>query len=233
MSEELEACKCDIAYMTDLFSKFNEINLQLQGNDINPIKAKPVICSFMTKLSVFRQNIGRRELAQFPNLAQLENDGNPIPDDDILIFCDHLNLLHEDMTRRYQDLLNMQIPDWLINPFSEIPLNEIESTIQMEFIDLKNDLELKPLFKQSYQEFWLQKEVSERYPGLWEAVKIYFIAFPTSYMAECGFSAVARLLTKQRNRLQVVKRGDLRLLLSNIDPNIRNLASKHQSHPSH
>ncbi len=36
----LEACKTDIAYLTDLFTKFNEINLQLQGSDVNLVKAK-------------------------------------------------------------------------------------------------------------------------------------------------------------------------------------------------
>ncbi len=34
--EELEA----IAYLTDLFINFNEINSQLQGSDVNLIKAK-------------------------------------------------------------------------------------------------------------------------------------------------------------------------------------------------
>jgi hypothetical protein len=29
------------------------------------------------------------------------------------------------------------------------------------------DYELKPKFKKSYQEFWLQKEISARYPSLW------------------------------------------------------------------
>lgn len=32
--------KTDIAYMTDLFVKFNEINLQLQGDEMNLITTK-------------------------------------------------------------------------------------------------------------------------------------------------------------------------------------------------
>jgi hypothetical protein len=31
--------KNDIAYLTDLYNKFNETNLQLQGDDLNLIKA--------------------------------------------------------------------------------------------------------------------------------------------------------------------------------------------------
>ena len=52
-------------------------------------------------------------------------------------------------------------------------------------------------------------------------------------MTERGFSAVSKLLAKRRNRLQIVKRGDLRLLLSNIDPRVSELVAKHQCHPSH
>jgi hypothetical protein len=32
--------KNDIAYLTALYNKFNETNLQLQGDDLNLIKAK-------------------------------------------------------------------------------------------------------------------------------------------------------------------------------------------------
>ncbi len=64
------------------------------------------------------------------------------------------------------------------------------------------------------KDFWLQKEISDCYPVLWNKVKIYFIAFPTSYLIERGFSAVTLLLSMQRNRLKITERGDLRLLLS-------------------
>jgi hypothetical protein len=36
---------------------------------------------------------------------------------------------------------------------------------------LVSDYELKPKFKKSYQEFWLQKEISARYPSLSGVVK--------------------------------------------------------------
>jgi hypothetical protein len=40
LSDELKATRHDVAYLSDIFAKFNEINLQLQCNDINVIKAK-------------------------------------------------------------------------------------------------------------------------------------------------------------------------------------------------
>jgi hypothetical protein len=43
LSEELGAIRHDVAYLSDLLAKFNEINVQLQSNEINLIKAKSVI----------------------------------------------------------------------------------------------------------------------------------------------------------------------------------------------
>ena len=239
LSDYLLAHKRDIAYLVDLFTIFNDLNLQLQGSNLNLIQASSKICTFINKLILFKNNIGRRNLTQFQTLNELESiendncDGSNLSDDHLLIYCDHLETLHKDMSCRYQDIINMKVPDWFLQPFTDSCMNETDIEIQEELIALKNDFELKPLFKQSYQQFWLQKEIPERYPKLWEEVKIYFIAFPTTYLAEQGFSVVTQLLTKQRNRLQIAERGDLRLILSNIEPRIRELACKHQIQPSH
>ena len=98
---------------------------------------------------------------------------------------------------------------------------------------LQNDVEQKLRFKKSFQHFWLQKEISEHDPALWKKVKMLVIAFPTSYLVECGISAVAQLLSEQRNRLQLTERGDLRLLLSDFQPDVEKLISLHKAHPSH
>jgi hypothetical protein len=62
LSADLRVIKHDTAYLSDLFDKLNEINLQLQGNEVNLIKTKSVICTFVSKLAMFNRNIGRREL---------------------------------------------------------------------------------------------------------------------------------------------------------------------------
>ncbi|KFD60731.1 hypothetical protein M514_27087 [Trichuris suis] len=47
----------DIAYMADLYTKFNEMNLQLQGEDLNLIKTKSVISESVSKLLYFKNNL--------------------------------------------------------------------------------------------------------------------------------------------------------------------------------
>ena len=124
------------------------------------------------------------------------------------------------------------MPDWVIDPQHESSM-EGAGVVEEKLISLQNDIELKPKLSNSYQDFWLQKAVRERYPAVWNKVKLYFIAFPTSYLVEKGFSAVSQLLCKQRNRLAVTLRGDLRLFLTALKPETDRLVSSHQAHPSH
>ncbi|KFD49647.1 hypothetical protein M513_09479 [Trichuris suis] len=58
------------------------------------------------------------------------------------------------------------------------------------------------------------------------------LAFPSTYLVECGFSKAAAL-TKSRNRMDAATRGDLRLSLSNLQPDIMKLAKKCQPQGSH
>jgi hypothetical protein len=51
--------KNDIAYLTDLYNIFNETNLQLQGDDLNLIKAKATISAFVSKRAFSEKNTHR------------------------------------------------------------------------------------------------------------------------------------------------------------------------------
>ena len=59
-----------------------------------------------------------------------------------------------------------------------------------------------------------------------------FIAFPSSYVVEKGKSSVINILNKRSN-LDISKGGDLRLYLTELQPNIELLANSHQAHRSH
>jgi len=63
LKENLNQRKQDIAYLTDLFAKFNEVNLQLQGDNLNLIKIKSIIAAFLVRINLIKNNIGRREFS--------------------------------------------------------------------------------------------------------------------------------------------------------------------------
>lgn len=223
----LIASKNDIAYLTDLFKIFNDVNLQLQGDELNLIKTKNVTAAFAGKLLLYKRNLGRGEYSHFATLSEVSPK-----QEDLLIYCQHLEVLRADFMERFEDVLNMNIPSWVLDPFTYIDAAE-SSNIEEELIELATNEELKVKFRNGYQDFWLQKSISQLYPGLWEIVQKILIPFPSSYLAERGFSAVTNLLTKKRNRLHITERGDLRLLLTKLEPDIDNLLKLHQSQPSH
>lgn len=226
LKDNLIQRKQDIAYLTDLFSKFNEVNLQLQGDNLNLIKTKSIIAAFLVRINLMKQNIGRREFSHFPKLSRMN-----CQDDDVSAYVQHLNALHTDFKIRFEDILTLEIPQWIINPY--IFIEESDIVLQEELIGISTNEELKGQFRNGYQQFWLQRDIPVIYPGLWSIARKFLIAFPSSYCVERGFSTVVNLLTKKRNRLEITDRRDLRLNLTSLKPNIENLLSKHQAHPSH
>ena len=125
-----------------------------------------------------------------------------VKDNDIAVYCDHLAELYRDMSVRFNDLFSLEIPGWVIDLFTE-PSTEVPTHLEEELVSLQNDKDLTPKFKTSYQAFRIQTVIPKCYPTLWKDIKLFFIAFTTSYLVERGFSAVSRLLTKQRNKLNI------------------------------
>ena len=158
--DKLISSKTDIAYPTEMFSKFNEVNLLLQGDETSLIKAKSALSAFLSKLQLYSRNLGRREFRQFPCLSDLE-EKTGVKDDDIAVYCAHLAELHRDMSVRFNDLFS----GWVIDPFTE-PSTEVPTHLEKELVSLQNDEDLKPKFKTSYQAFWMQTAIPKRYPTL-------------------------------------------------------------------
>ncbi|GBP52560.1 Protein FAM200B [Eumeta japonica] len=107
-------------------------------------------------------------------------------DEDIQTYVQHLIALHDDFKFRFEDILSMEIPPWIINPFDETVMENV--ILQEELLELSTNEELKVTFKRGYQKFWLQAEIPKKYPGLWEIVEKLLIAFPSSYLVEKSFS---------------------------------------------
>ncbi|XP_076044738.1 protein FAM200C-like [Oratosquilla oratoria] len=201
----------------DIIEKLNVLNKELQGNDSSLFSRKEVITAFIGKHKLFWLNIGRWEFAQFPSLASISTE---LLDADLAVYVDHLKQLHNDVETCFSGLLQMTVPDWFVDPFIA-NISEVDVTLYESVIELQNDTTAR------------FQDVYEKYPLLWKEVKLFLLAFPTSYLVETGFSRVMHLLSKTRNRLGTEERGDLRLSLTSMEPNIDKLAALHQSQGSH
>ncbi|KAJ8030984.1 hypothetical protein HOLleu_27563 [Holothuria leucospilota] len=80
---------------------------------------------------------------------------------------------------------------------------------------------------------WLDEEIVENYPNLSAQAQNLLLLFPTSYLVECAFSAVADILTIKRGSLDITERGDLCLKLTKLVPDVKTLVQKHQAQGSH
>ena len=117
------------------------------------------------------------------------------------------------------------------NPFS-LPVTPRDRLQEEEaLIDLNSNIDLqKKMSKVSLAHFWLS--VESEFPHLSKKAVKVLIPFTSSYLCECGFSALTMIKSKYRSRLQV--EDDLRLFLSEVHPRISSLcASKTQTHCSH
>ncbi|KAJ8936216.1 hypothetical protein NQ318_016257 [Aromia moschata] len=83
-----------------------------------------------------KQNIGRGEFSQFPNLSQ-----TICQEDAVLTYVQHLNALYADFKIRFEDMLNMVIPQWIINPYGDV--KETDVILQEELIRLSTNEEVK------------------------------------------------------------------------------------------
>ncbi|XP_042904501.1 protein FAM200C-like [Parasteatoda tepidariorum] len=183
-----------------------EINVKLQGNKMNIIKAKGIISSFIAKFDIYKSNIGRKELMQFPTLRKCSMADIVILENKILIFTDQLDQLKTDMESRFKDLMKLEIPDWIFDPFCFEVVDKLTSSLQTEFLDLKY---AKVVFKKyGYELAWVK--LMDTYPQLWKQTDPLLISLPSIYLVERGFSSVIQPLTKQRNRLDICFKGDLR-----------------------
>jgi hypothetical protein len=66
-------------------------------------------------------------------------------DDDVSAYVQHLNALHTDFKTMFEDVLTMEIPQWIINPYGDI--EESDVMLQEELTGISTNEELKVQFR--------------------------------------------------------------------------------------
>uniref|UniRef100_A0A3Q3B1D1 C2H2-type domain-containing protein n=1 Tax=Kryptolebias marmoratus TaxID=37003 RepID=A0A3Q3B1D1_KRYMA len=212
LGEQVSSSRCNIMYLADFFDKMNEVTLKLQGNGFTLVQCKAVIHSLISRLELYKQSIGRRLTI-------------------IVIYVEHLKMLKADLETRFRDLLDLNVPVWMVQPF-QADVVDCELAIQEHLVDIQCDIEFQATFLTSgWSSMWAK--YASCYPALWEKTKLLLLAFPTTYLVEQGFSHVLHLQSKYRNHQDLVASGALQLKLTSLQPPIKKLAEKHQAQGSH
>ncbi|XP_072436252.1 protein FAM200C-like [Chiloscyllium punctatum] len=145
-----ETVKHNCAYLADIFDKCNSLIMQIQGDNVSFIKARSAVTSFIVKLDLFHRNISRREFYQFPSLNNIAED---VTNDQSLTYSAHVRALQDDMKIRFADLIKMEIPIWLTDPFISCT-EDMVICLREELRELQNDTAVKIRFSQMVSPFF-------------------------------------------------------------------------------
>jgi hypothetical protein len=135
-----------------------------------------------------------------------------------------MQTLLTDFKERFSDLKEINFPAWLTQPMLVDISNE--NLYQEELSEMQNDDSITNLFNIKGIMAWMCEETNTKYPNITLHARNLLLPFPSSYLVQCGFRKISDLLIKKRNRLDITNRGDLRLKLTKLDPDIKFLCSK-------
>ena len=215
-----------LAYLSDMFLKLNEVNLQLQGTNTHLPHLADKITSFTRKLEMWLQRVKDGNVDSFENLKSFIED-NKLQNTVTPCMKAHISALQ----KHIQKYFLMQDPkeyDWIRDPFSATPPADFSTSEEEQFIDITSDSTMR-LHSKTLAAFWIG--VEKDYPLLGKRALAILLPFATSYLCEIGFSAVASIKTKYRSKLDI--ENELRVAISKLQPRFEKICSMKQAHASH
>ncbi|TKS65238.1 Zinc finger BED domain-containing protein 5 [Collichthys lucidus] len=217
-----------LAYLSDMFQKLNELNLQMQGSDTHLPHLADKITSFTRKLEMWEQRVTEGNIDSFENLKSFI-EVNKLQNTVIPCMKAHISALQKHF-QRYFPVQDPTQYDWIRDPFSATPPAEFSTTENEQFIDVTSDSIMRLEFKsKTLAAFWIG--VEKDFPLLGKRALATLLPFATSYLCEIGFSAVASIKTKYRSKLDI--ENELRVAVSQLQPRFEKICSMKQAHTSH
>jgi hypothetical protein len=228
----------DMAFLVDICGHLNTLNLKLQGKDKSIVDLHSAVKSFGLQLSLFTSDI-RADMLHFPCLKLLRDEREDI---DVQRYCDHINNLSQEFSRRFSDFDKIERLTQLIKEpliaridggwalaIGELPIDLSVAAMQMELCDLQaTENVLTP-------EFWTKAATKALYPNMTQLALWLCTIFSSTYLCESAFSKMNLIKSKQRSILtQDHLHQSMRLACTQMEPDYKNiLSAKTQYHPSH
>jgi hypothetical protein len=219
-----------LAYLSDIFSKLNELNISMQGRTVHIFSARDKINSMKKKLLLWCQRVSSNDTECFECLHSfLEENEIPVDAEVKQDIVQHLKQLKQSLDGYFPT--DNESFEWLISPFlceiREVKLPVIETE---QLIEISCDSFLKQKFTSTLlPTFW--SELIPEYPEIATRAIKKLLPFPTTYLCESAFSCYFSTKTKYRNKLNA--EADMRLQLSSIQPDFKKIVSTKQAQKSH
>ncbi|XP_053194079.1 protein FAM200A-like [Scomber japonicus] len=208
-----------LAYLADVFTKLNKLNLSLQGKESHILKMYDRVQGFTKKLKLWERKCDEGDVRCFPlldaHLATTDVARAPV----VKLVQAHLSKLCTDFNHYFPDIEEKsERLDWVRDPFivSESS-NHLPARLKIAYP------------QKTLTEF--QCDVEKEYPELGKHALIELLPFGSTYMCEVTFSALTHIKTKQRNRLDV--ESSLVTAVSTLSPDLSKLMKNKQAQVSH
>ncbi|XP_060061828.1 zinc finger MYM-type protein 6 isoform X3 [Erinaceus europaeus] len=213
-----------LAYLSDIFSLINELNLSLQGTMTTLFNLYNKMDVFKEKLKMWLKRIQEDNYDMFPSFSEFSNSSALHKKSIACIIAEHLEGLSHMFNDCYppeEDLLSGNL--WITNPFMNHQNNNLTDSEEEKLTQLSSDLRLQSVFKSmSITQFWINTRTS--YPELHEKAMKFLLPFSTIYLCDATFSALTE--SKQRNLL--FSGPALRLAVTSLIPRIEKLVKERE-----
>ena len=206
----------------------NQLNKNLQGPGSNIILHIDAINVFVAKLKLCSERANNDNFGSFHHLTEITGDDfEQNLKKDII---SHLQNWQNEFERYFLKINTSSILMKVArNPFV-CKVENVPEAIQQEFMELTNNSFAKDEFHTcNLDEFWVEMQRFYSQLGIY-ALNI-LVPFSSTYLCECGFSALLTIKSKARNRLDV--ESDIRCALSTISFDIEQLVAKKQGGSRH
>jgi len=170
--------------------------------------------------------VQKNQFEMFPSLSVTQESSEVMK-----FVVEHLTALEESLDKYFPDL-DISEYDWINDPFDKnISLTEFSLEEEEELAEIRNNRTLLSKYKNvPLNEFWIHVEKIHDKIGK-KALKI-LLQFSTSYLCEQGFSTLVNIKTNKRMKMEFIEE-EMRVCLSTIRPQIKDLCKKKQAQVSH
>ncbi|XP_046940043.1 zinc finger MYM-type protein 6 isoform X4 [Lynx rufus] len=211
-----------LAYLSDIFSLINELNLSLRGTMTTLFNLYNKMDILKEKLKMWLKRTQENDYDMFPSFSEFVNSSDLNMRSIASIIFEHLEGLCQMFHDCYppeEDLRSGNL--WIINPFMNPKDSNLMDFEEEKLVQLSSDLELQSVFKSmSVTQFWINAKTN--YPELHEKAMKFLLPFSTVYLCDATFSA----LTESRQRNLLVSGPALRLAVTSLIPRIEKLVKE-------
>uniref|UniRef100_A0A3P9DNK1 SPIN-DOC-like zinc-finger domain-containing protein n=1 Tax=Maylandia zebra TaxID=106582 RepID=A0A3P9DNK1_9CICH len=217
---------CELAFMCDITSHLDALNLQLQGRGRIITDMYAAVRAFKTKLCLWQNQMLQGNLGHFP-CCQTMNMQISTAVFPCVQFAEKLCVLSTVFTRRFADFDAQKCRfELLSNPFA-VDVAKAPTNLQMELIELQCSDTLKSKYDavgaSQFPHF-----IPDTMPGLRTHAAQMLSMFGSTYLCEQLFSSMKMAKTSHRRRLTDEHLHSILRISSaqSLSPDIEELASK-------